>query len=145
MDFHIPHDYVPGSDLFIHMHWSHNGTAISGNIVTTFKFTYAKGHGQEIFPAEKTVVITYNTVNIATTPRYIHRIDEAQLSTPGGSASLLDSNLIEPDGIIMMNMTMTTVPTITGAAVPAPVVFFADVHYQSTGIGTKQKSPNFWV
>ena len=29
--FHIPHDYVPGTDMYIHAHWGHNGTAISGN------------------------------------------------------------------------------------------------------------------
>ena len=21
-EFHVPHDYVPGSDLYIHVHWS---------------------------------------------------------------------------------------------------------------------------
>ena len=27
-DFHIPHDYVLGTDLFFHLHWAHNGTAL---------------------------------------------------------------------------------------------------------------------
>ena len=24
--FHMPHDYVPGSDIYLHIHWAHNGT-----------------------------------------------------------------------------------------------------------------------
>jgi hypothetical protein len=145
IDFHVPHDYAPGTDLFLHYHWSHNGTAISGNIVATVTHTYAKGHNQASFTAEKTLVYTYNTVDIATTPRYIHRIEELQLSQVGGSATLLDTSLIEPDGMIGVSFTMTTPPTITGGAPNNPFVFFVDVHYQSTGIGTKQKSPNFYV
>lgn len=144
MAFHINHDYVPGSDMFMHIHWGHIGTAISGNFVVTFTYTYAKGHGQTIYPAEKAITMTYNTVNIATTPQYVHRIDEVQLSSAGGSATLLDSALIEPDGVVLMNMTTTTIPTITGGATNKPFIHFADIHYQSTNIGTKQKAPNFY-
>ncbi len=145
IDFHIPHDYAPGTDLYIHYHWSHNGTSISGNIVATIAYTYAKGHNQTIFSTEKTQTFTYNTTNIATTPRYVHRLEELQLSTPGGSATLLDTSLIEPDGVISVDFTMTTRPTIAGGAPNDPFVFFIDLHYQSTGIGTKQKTPNFYV
>lgn len=42
--FHIPHDYVPGTDVYFHVHWSHNGTAISGSAVFDIFYTYAKGH-----------------------------------------------------------------------------------------------------
>ena len=142
---HVPHDYVAGTDVFLHVHWSHNGTAISGNFVATCRHIYAKGHNQEIFPAEKTVTITWPTVNIATTPQYIHRVDEVQLSSAGGSATLMDTALIEPDGVFMINMDVTTIPTITGSAQNKPCVFFVDIHYQSTGIGTKAKAPNFYV
>jgi hypothetical protein len=140
-NFHIPHDYVPGSALYIHVHWSHNGTAISGNAQFTFYHQYAKGHDQANFSSEKNVVVTYNTTNIAATPQYRHRIDEAQLSTSGGSASLLDSDTIEPDGLIMGALKLTSLPTITGGSL---FVHTVDVHYQSTNVGTKQKSPNFY-
>jgi hypothetical protein len=143
--FHIPHDYVPGSDLFVHVHWSHNGLTISGSFLGTIAYTYSKGHNQGIFGAEKTVTIPYNTVNIATTPRYVHRIDEVQLSSNGGSASLLDSNLIEVDGLIAMNYTQTTAPSIASGTPNEPFIFFIDIHYQSTGTGTKQKAPPFWT
>lgn len=40
--YHMPHDYVLGTDIFLHLHWGHNGTAISGQLVLTFGITYAK-------------------------------------------------------------------------------------------------------
>ena len=143
--FHIPHDYLPGSDMFIHVHWAHNGTAISGNAVMNFYISYAKGFNQAAFTAEKNVSITYNTTNIATTPQYQHRIDEVQISSNGGSATLLDSATLEVDGVILVNFDFTTIPTITGGSPNNPFVFFIDIHYQSTGVGTKAKAPNFYV
>ena len=143
--FHLPHDYVLGTDLHIHVHWSHNGTAISGNAVFNFYLSYAKGHNQAIFAAEKNVSITYNTTNIATTPQYQHRIDEVVISNAGGSATLIDRALFEPDGVILVNLDFTTIPTITGGSVNNPFLHSIDLHYQSSEIGTKQKAPNFYV
>ena len=143
--FHLPHDMVKGSDFYIHIHWTHNGTAISGNFVGTFTSCYAKGHNQASYSAEKSVTITYNTVNIATTPRLIHRIDEVALSSVGGSATLLNATDFEPDGLILMNFTMTTIPTITGGSPNEPFIQRIDIHYLSHNLGTKQKAPNFYV
>jgi len=144
MDYHINHDYVPNSDMYIHLHWGHNGTAISGSFIVNFTYSYSKGHNQATFAAEKQITMSYVTVDITTTPQYIHRIDETQLSTVGGSGTLLDTSLIEPDGVITMNMTVTEIPTITGGTQVKPFICFADIHYQSTNIGTKQKTPNFY-
>ena len=140
--FHVPHDYVPGTDLYLHVHWSHNGTNTSGNVVFTHYTTYAKGHNQANFPAEVTNTITYNTTDITTTPQYRHRIDEIQLSTPGGSASAIDRDAIEIDGLILVRIKVTTLPTITGGDL---FIHTADLHYQSTEIGTKQKAPDFYT
>jgi len=145
LEFHLPHDYVPGTDIYLHYHWCHNGTAISGNIVATMSHTAAKGHQQEIFPAEKDLVLTYDTVNIATTPRWQHMITEEQLSDSGGTGLMMDTDLIEPDMVISVNFTMTTIPTITGGSVAEPFVDYIDIHYQSSNIGTKQKAPAFYV
>lgn len=144
--FHIPHDYVPGTDIFVHMHWAHNGTAISGNFSPTIKATYAKGHNQANFSTEITLAATtVSTPDIATVPRYRHRLDEFQLSQNGGSANLLDSSLLEPDGIVLLSFYATTIPTITGGSPNSPFVQTVDLHYQSTNIGTKSKSPNFYA
>jgi hypothetical protein len=140
--FHLPHDYAPGTDIHAHVHWLHNGTAITGNAAFKLDYTYAKGHNQVDFPAEKTQTITYATTNIATTPQYRHRIDEIVISSAGGSATLLDSGAFEPDGILVMGLSLTTLPTITGGDL---FNLTADLHYQSTGIGTKAKAPNFYT
>lgn len=147
MQFHIPHDYLPGSDIYIHVHWAHNGTAISGSFVCDFFHTYQKGHNQGDFPAEKTLTLTVSTPDIATIPQYRHRVDEVQLSASSPSAAQIDSDDLEPDGVILMRMRTTTIPTITGSAARnEPYIFFVDIHYQTTGvIGTKAKSPGFWT
>lgn len=147
MQFHIPHDYLPGSDIYIHVHWAHNGTAISGSFVCDFFHTYQKGHNQGDFPAEKTLTLTVSTPDIATIPQYRHRVDEVQLSAASPSAAQIDSDDLEPDGVILMRMRTTTIPTITGSvARNEPYIFFVDIHYQTTGvIGTKAKSPGFWT
>lgn len=143
--FHIPHDYVPGTDLHFHVHWSHNGTGISGSIVFTVKYSYSKGHNQAAFSAEKTITLTQITANIGTTPQYQHFILETPITSAGGSASLLDSGLVEVDGLLLVNVQATTVPTITGGSPNTPFIHMIDLHYQSSNIGTKQKSPPFWT
>lgn len=145
ISFHLPHDYAAGTDIFLHFHWSHNGTAITGSSVFNCYQTYAKGHNQANFSVEKLVTLTVPTPNISTVPQYRHRIDEIQISSNGGSATLLDSSLFEPDGIIMHHLDWATIPTITGGTPNEPFLFYIDVHYQSTNIGTKQKTPNFYV
>lgn len=143
-EFHMPHDYVPGSDLYIHVHWSHNGTAISGQIQFTFSTSYSKGHNQAIFPAE-TTTLTVSTPNVATIPQYEHRIEEIQLSATSPTANQIDTALLEVDGILLVNMKTSAIPTISGGSITRPFVHFVDIHYQSTNIGTKQKAPNFYV
>ena len=80
--YHIPHDYVPGSDLFLHVHWSHNGTAISGTLGISYFVQYAKGYNQagHIFNSELTVPQSIVATNITTHPRWGHFINEFQLT-----------------------------------------------------------------
>lgn len=143
-DYHIPHDYLPGSDLFFHPHWTHNGTNISGSLEITVYMTYAKGHQQASFHTQKIFTVTDSGLTIANTPQLFHRIPEVQMSTPGGSASQLDSNIIEVDGLIQLHYDVTTIPTITGGATK-PFLLTMDIHYQSTGLATPQKAPNFYT
>lgn len=141
--FHIPHDYVPGTDIYLHVHWSHNGTTITGDVVFDLYHSYAKGHNQANFPAEKDLSITYATTDIATTPQYRHRIDEVIASGASATATLMDRDLLEPDGFLMVTLKLTTLPTLSVGA--NLFVHNVDVHYQSTNIATKQKEPDFWT
>lgn len=145
LEYHIPHDYVPGTDLYIHLHWGHHGTAISGSLVVTFGATCAKGHNQQDFPAEVAPVLTVSTPNIATIPQYRHRVDEIQLSASSPSATQLNNADIEPDTVILIGFEVTTEPTITGGVVNKTAFFEIDIHYQSTNIATKDKIPDFYT
>ena len=143
--YHIPHDYVKGTDIFSHIHWSHNGTAISGNVVFGVTSDYAKGHNQANFGTEKSISITYNTIDISTTPQRRQRIEESAITSDGGSGTLIDRGLLEPDGIILVTFEVTTNPTITGGSPNNVFVHRADLHYQSTNIATKDKVPDFYT
>jgi hypothetical protein len=126
--------------MFIHLHWSHNGTAISGTFNVAYHINYAKGHNQMIFGTEVTINQSISTPNITTIPRYMHRIDEIQITGSG----LLDKSLIEVDGILTIAVIVTGIPAISGGSPNLPTLFTVDLHYQSTGIATKNKSPNFY-
>ncbi len=146
ISYHFQHDLAPSTDIFLHVHWGHNGTAISGQLVLTCALTYAKGHNQTIFPAEITTTITVPTPDIVTIPRWVHRIDEIQISSSTPDSTHLDRALLEPDGILLCSMTATTIPTITGSAsLNRPAIFTLDLHYQTTSLGTKNKTPNFYT
>jgi len=145
--FHIPHDYAPGTDMFLHFHWTHNGTNISGNLVLNCNITYAKGHQQMSFVTPVVSTITTAALSIANSPQYQHRIEEVQITSVGGSASMLKTEDIEVDGLLMVSFTASTIPAITGSTTGnnVPFLLSADLHYQTTSLPTKNKSPNFYA
>ena len=143
VDFHLPHDYVPGSDIFFHVHWSHIGTLVTGGTaVFTYEASYGIGHDQGVFGASVTGTIT----ETASTTQYRHMISEIQLSAASPTAAQIDTDDIEIDAVILMRLEFTTNNiTVSGGGVPNPFVHFLDIHYQTTTIGTKQKAPDFYV
>jgi hypothetical protein len=148
MVFHIPHDYVPGSDIFIHIHWGHNGTAISGTFEAQVYATKCKGFNQagQTFGAEVNPTISEAVTDIASHPRWGHFVTEIALSSATGDSTHLNSSLIEVDSIILVSLKVLTIPTITGSATSnLPYIFTVDIHYQSTNMATKAKAPNFYV
>jgi hypothetical protein len=91
-NFHIPHDYVPGTDIFIHAHWSCIA-APTGNIKFYWDVTYAKGHNQAVFPAP----ITTSIVQASSATPYRQMIAEVQLSAASPSAAQIDTDDLEVD------------------------------------------------
>jgi hypothetical protein len=144
IQFHMPHDYVMGSDVYIHVHWSHDSTLVTGgNVTWAWELAYAKGHNQASF-ADST--ITLAEVQAASTIRRQHMVCEAPLSITGGSANLFDSDDIEVDGLIIGRMYLAANNmTVSAGGAPEPFVHGIDVHYQSTGAPTKQRAPSFWA
>jgi hypothetical protein len=141
--FHIPHDYVPGSDLFIHCHWSHAATTVTGGSVTWgFDITSARGHNQEAFAASVNPTVAQN----ASTTQYQHMIAEVQFSAGSPSATQINNSTIEPDSLVLVRTYLSAnAMTVSGGGVPDPFLHTVDIHYQSTGIGTKQKAPAFYT
>ncbi len=137
--YHIPHNYVPGSDIHLHVHWSHTSETVSGGTITFgYELTYAKGHNQASFGANKIGTI----VGTASTIQYQHIVSEIQISATSPSGSQIDSDDLEPDGLILVELVLNA-NNMTGAT-PDPFVHEMDVHYQSINLGTKDKAPPFY-
>jgi len=141
--YHVPHDYAPGTDLHIHYHWSHIGTLVTGGTVTwRAEISYAKGHNQAAFSAP----VTLDLSPTASTTQYQHLISEVQMSAAAPSGSQIDTDNIEPDGVILVKVSLNAnAITVSGGLAPDPFLHFVDIHYQSTNVGTKQKAPDFYT
>ncbi len=141
--YHIDHDHVPDSDVHLHVHWSHTGALVNGGTITIeYEISYAKGFNQSAFGAS----VTATFAGTASTTQYQKIISEIQISAVSPSASQIDSNDLEPDGIIECRIKITSNDiTVSGGGVPDPFIHEVDIHYQSTSLGTKQKAPDFYV
>jgi len=138
--FHLPHDYAMGTDIFIHLHWSHNSALVTGGTVSgILEASYAKGHNQAAFGFP--ISLPFNDIP-ASIIRYQHQTTETQLSAAAGAGGLLVTEDLEPDGIILARVEMTA-NTMTGGA--QPFIHQIDIHYQSTGLATKNNTPDFWT
>lgn len=148
--YHIPHRYVPGSDLYVHPHWSHNsgsatdlggpppgGTAaISGNFVLDLAVSYAPRNTAAPFAQFSPPIalqVAVNTLDITNYPQFCHVVSEIQLSAPGGAGGLLDTDEIEVDGIIQITW------TYNGTLSSDPFIETGDVHFRPLVGGTKNK------
>ena len=141
LDFTQPDS--PGSDIYVHAHWAYNAaTVTTGGPTWGFESTAAKGHQQQAFVAPVTPTIYQAAITSALGGRYMHHIAEIQLSAASPSATQLNNNLMEPDTLILVRCYLAA-NTMDGGALP--FLSFCDLHYQSTGIGTKNKAPNFYV
>jgi len=132
--FHIPHDIVPGSDIFLHAHWTTSGTQTAA-VKWTFNYMYALGFNQAVFD---TAGATISAVEAASGTAWRHMVTE--------TTAITIPTLTEPDGLLYVN-----VKRVSNAASPAVentnnvFLLTADVHYQTTNVATKQKSPDFYA
>jgi len=146
--FHIPHDYVPNTDMYIHIHWGHNGTAISGTFSGNYHAIYSKGYTQagEIFESELTIPWTTGAIaDVIEVPRWSHNITELAITNAGGDTTHFDRADIETDGLMMISWTIGTTPTISGSDESnLPYIFMIDLHYQSNQLATKGRNTPFY-
>lgn len=136
--FHMPHDYAPGTDMYIHAHWSHNSALVTSGAVTwQFEIIYAKGHNQAAFSTPLLV----NAAQNASTVRYQHMIAESQATAAAGAGGLVDTDMLEVDGLMIVTVKLIG-NTMDGGA--KPFLHTVDLHYQSTSLPTKNKAPVFY-
>lgn len=141
--FHLPHDYVPNTDLFIHVHWSHiSATVSTGSVTWEFEVMYAKGFDQAQFNAPVTRTVSQAGPTGAT-GQYRHMVAETAIAveTPTGGEQL-DRSLIQVDGLLVARI-RASANTMDGSA--TPFLHTADLHYQSTNMATKGKAPDFYA
>jgi hypothetical protein len=129
VNFHIPHSYTPGTNIFLHTHWVNPGTN-TGVVRWGFEYSFAKGFGQEIFPATTTVYVEQ-----APTGQYYHMVAEI-------SAGIL-STALEVDGILMVRV-FRDAANAADTCTDAVALLTADVHHQTSRWATKNKAPNFY-
>ena len=132
MVFHVPHDWVPGSAIYFHAHWSNAAaTPNTGNVKWNFDYSFAKGFGQEAFPAIQTATVTAASPSV----RYRHNVSETvAVSLP----------LMEVDGLILVRA-YRDAANAADTCTDAVFLHTVDIHYQSTNVATKNKAPNFYI
>ena len=151
LSYHIPHDYVPSTDIHLHIHWSQNNAGATGGTID-FKYfaIYSKGHNQvsgSVFTSTP-ITDTFSSIDIndgdSGLNRYQQHLTEVTISAATATAALFDRDDFEPDGVIELTFEMDA-NNLTGTP-SDPFIHFVDIHYQTTGlIGTKQKAPDFYV
>lgn len=143
--YHVPHDWLMDSDALIHVHWGHHGTAVSGAFTVTATAIYGDRDGTFSTPVTL-APITHNMDDIATTPQYSHVVTEVNLCTETPTGNEFDRADINVDGVFQITFKVTALPTITGGVeVNIPFIFTADIHHQSTGLGTKNNAAPFYT
>lgn len=131
LQFHLPHDYVAGTVIYPHIHWSTAGTN-TGVVRWGFEYTAAKGYSQEAFPATTTAYVE----QAATGTAYTHMIGEVSL------ADAIPTTHLEPDSIIMVRV-FRDAAHANDTCTDAAFGFMCDLHYQKSGISTKNRNYPF--
>ena len=149
--FHIPHDYVAGTDIYIHNHWSQivadtgGGGAVPGVCKWYFDITYADGYGTaggagDPFVAPKTIPVTQQ----GSTTQYAHMIAEVIISGATDTATTFDRATFQVDGVFMVRIYRDPADA-ADTLNQHTFLHYSDMHYQSTNIATKDKNSPFYT
>jgi hypothetical protein len=144
-DFHVEHRDVLGGTkkLHIHLKKARGSTVTAGtNLVITAicKHSYHHFDGQTprgASPAPITVTFTITPAQLNAIPDGSTGIFEKEVFNAGGTGGLLNSNNLFIDDDITVQLTFTTVPTITGGATARLAMTHVDFHREvNDGSGT---------
>lgn len=134
--YHLPHDYIPNTDIYIHAHWiaNPNGSNRTQPVKWEFSWAYASGYDVAQFNLTTPTIVTATTTPVATA--YRHYISEVSLGAGSGVG-------MEVDGLIFMRVRrVTNGGTDNGGGI---YLLLADCHYRSHGLPTKNRNPDFYT
>lgn len=133
--FNIPHEYVPGTQLHPHVHWSTDNASPSGNVYWQLHWTYASGASSIAFPADTTIFLT------STAAAQYEHVDTED-ATGFGDADVTPDT-IEAQGIIVL--TVERAPAHVNDTATGVDAFLMEVgiQYQSDGRDTNERETPF--
>ena len=133
--FHINHDYKPGGDILLHVHWTSAGTDTTNAVAFRFDYTVAKGHNQASGGTFNIGSPTTVTIAQASGAQYRHMVTEMETT--------IDVTNAEPDSVIWVQVERVT----NGATDNTDDIYLllVDCHYQMSRFATPQKAPDFYA
>jgi hypothetical protein len=136
VSFHINHDYALNTKLYPHVHCTTNDVSPSGNVRWGIEYIVALGHDQQAFGSATTVYVSG-----AITTQYQHYI----LEVSDNDAIDGEALGIEPDTVILMRIFRNSGDALDTFESDNMFGLFVDLHYLADHVGTKKKSPNFYI
>lgn len=131
--FHMDHDYKPGGDVLLHVHWTTTGTS-TNTVKWEIKYTVAKGHNQSVggnFASPTTVYVEQAASGTA----YRHMVTEMSTS--------ISVDKMEPDSLLLVHF-----KRVSNGGTNNPDNVFGltlDCHYQTDRNATINRAPNFYA
>lgn len=135
LNFHIGHDYAPGTDLYPHVHFVPLTDEVEGVVRWGVEYSYADRDTGE-FPATTTVYIEQT---VAANSQYLHIVCEVS----DADAISGDGEVINPDGVVMCRI-FRDGAHVNDTYAGSVAGIFADLHYQSDRDATISKAAPFY-
>jgi len=128
---HVGHDYKPGTNVYLHVHWTRVGTN-TGTCRWGFEYSVAKGYNQQAFPTTTTVYFE----QAAHATSLTHQIAEIDVG------DTIPSTNIEPDSIILVRV-FRDAAHVNDTLTDASFLLLCDAHYQTDRDCTPNKNYPF--
>ena len=135
-NFHIRHDYIPGTMVYPHIHWTSN-TTNTGVVRFGVEYTLARrgdSTGLITFGATQTLYIEHN---VTSGQQYLHHVSE---TSDGNGISGTD---LEADSMILCRIFRDAGHSNDTFPDPA-FMLTADIHYECNAQSTPLRTPPFF-
>jgi hypothetical protein len=136
--FHIGHDYMMGTRVYPHVHWTPGNTTSVDAVRWGFQYSVAKGHSQQAWFTEGGGSTTVYVTQTLSGTAYMHHVAEVS------DADAIPTTNLEPDSVILMRIfrDSANAADTLGASVWMTTV---DMHYLADRASTPKKAPGFFL